>query len=111
MTTREIEERITFAECPVDRKTNTVMIKGTFTLDYFARFDAGKLESSNGPEWIKIQIKKDITEHIMRKLYDDQRESLYKAIYELRGANPLDPEALRNAYNVVLAAALRQPSE
>ena len=104
MRAEEIEQSITFEEYAIDHVSDSVLFKSTLTVEYFGR--ASK-SVSNSPE-IRGAMLRDGRENIMRKLYDDQRESLYKAVYDLRAVNPMDFESLRKAQDALLSAALRQ---
>ncbi len=108
MTAKEIENNIKFEKYGVDSKTDSTLFRATFQLDYFARISNSEMQSH--PEEVREYVRRNLSEEIMRKLYDDQRESLYKAIYDLRKANPMDFEEQRKAHDALLEAALRQPA-
>jgi len=111
MTAQEIEEQIIIEESPVDDRTNMGLLRASVTVEYFARFDACIFTESKDPAMLKLQMKKHLAEHLMRKIYDDQRELLYKAIYDVRAANPYDMTEQRKAMDALLLAALRQPHD
>ena len=67
-----------------------------------------ELRASKDPSQIKGAVLRNLRECIMRKLYDDQREALYQALYDLRAANPMNMDEQRNAQNALMAAAIRQ---
>ena len=108
MTASEIEKKIIFEEYAKDAKTDSTLFRSTFSIEYFSRVSNTEIQAHTDPAQVKGHILKISREHIMRKLYDDQREALYKALYDLRACNPTDYIAFQNCIDAVIEAALRQ---
>ncbi len=108
MTAQEIEDKITFEQYGEDQQTNSALFKATFTLEYFSRISNAVISAYVDPVQMKDHLRRNLRENLMRKLYDDQREALYAAIYDLRASNPLDYDERRKAESALLSAAMRQ---
>lgn len=60
------------------------------------------------PEEFKNEIKKRITEELLRKVYEDRRREFYVAIQELHKIEPINFIAWHNQIENILKIAKRQ---
>jgi hypothetical protein len=103
MTAREIESRIEFTDQPGE--DGHTIVEARITLSCYLRVSDAAAYPDD--DW-KQHARRECAEMLMRKIYEDQRERLYKALYDWRKVDPMDFKGINAATDNLLEAALRQ---
>lgn len=106
MKAEEIESKIYFVERPLDKFT--MVIEAEVAVSVIRHIDNAALESCHDPIGWKDSIKAGMREEIMRTIYQDQTQELYKAVMEFLAVEPFNFSARREAEGKLFRAAMRQ---
>ena len=103
MKAEDLEKSITFRDV---RHTDQYHVL-TARLEVGAMLTYSVDEIKDHPEAIAYMREK-LSETIMRRIYDDQREMFYEAMMDFYKTNPMDYTALDEARAKLLKVAMRQ---
>lgn len=99
MTADELKSKIKFSSRKMDGMT---IAKATIQVDAF-------IEIADDIMPPQDLIEERLSEMLMRRLYEDQRQELYEAVDKLRTANPMNSAEWRKAIEELTKVAMRQP--
>lgn len=102
MSAEELEKLIEFEEFEHDNHSK--YIRASVTISSHTIITAVELLQTN----LVNRIKDELKERVMRRIYDDQRDELYKNLADLFYAAPFNIEEMHKAKNNLLKAARRQ---
>ena len=83
---------------------NLVMLMGTLELTGTMTYD----KNAGSQTLIDKHCREEVVERLMRLIYEDQRQEMWLAIQDLIMVNPMDFQALTEAREKLMKAAMRQ---
>lgn len=105
MTREEFVKAIRFSKETYD---NRLLIKAQVTFGAYQYIDKFELLAVGDLERYMSSIHSELTENLLRHLYDYKQDELNRAIHELHCVNPVDYGRMHEAIEQVRLAALKK---